>query len=95
VQANSTRRNGGKVTRQGTATAERPVRGPRDPFAVGARVCYRHLTGRIVANIDAGHYAEGWATGRLRDLHHGVVVEWSDGTITHFREPALSLALAD
>ena len=64
------------------------------PFRVGDPVAYHGQTGSVAANIDRHEYASAGVRGEFDGYSKGVLVQWRDGSVTHFREPHVNLVRA-
>jgi hypothetical protein len=60
-------------------------------FEINHRVTAHGRAGTVVGNITTGEYAPAQRTRAWGNLGAGLLVQWDDGTVTHYREPCISL----
>ena len=61
------------------------------PFKLSDRVFAHGCAGTIVGNITTGEYAPAQQSRAWGALGAGLLVQWDDGTLTHYREPKIAL----
>ena len=60
-------------------------------FHVGDQVSEHGHAGTVVGCIDTGEYSAKLRPQRWDTLGKGVLIQWADGSVTHVREPGVTL----
>jgi len=69
--------------------AAETARAASQPLAVGDRVVLRRVGfGTVVGIIDLDAYASGLDSASWKRLHTGVLIQLTDGSFRHVREPS-------
>jgi hypothetical protein len=74
-----------------TLVEKQTHRSQSESFHVGEHVLARGRRGVVVGKIETGEYADMFKPHSWVALAAGTLVQWDDGTLTHYREPWFSL----